>query len=226
MGDRVRVGEVLAAIGAIGLAFLLAFGAWYDYESQPVRAGGDLYVLSGAVGSRYLGWFALLTAAASAASGLVFLARVITSRTTERPMLQAPVAYAFSAFALLVVGLRLILGDPKVTLQASSLASDLRDSGLESLPLETSVALGGWLGLAAIWLIVVGLWIAMSDDRVHAKGPKARTAALLSTVTTRPAPPAGNGGPDADASVVADDALPSEDDLPFNPSIRPSGGPA
>lgn len=234
MGDRIRLGEVLAAIGSIGLIVLLAFGTWYDFSgdggASTVAVGAPayaaLFTASGSVGATYLGWFALLVAIASAVSGLWFVVRSATSRTTERPMLQGPVAYAFTLLAFIVVGLRLLLGNPEYTFDRSDLPFDLpagAKATIDGIPLD--VAPGAWLALFAIWVLLVGLWIAMSDDRTTAKGPKARTAALLGSITTRPAPPAHGGAPGSDASVVADDALPTED-APFNPSIRPSGGPA
>lgn len=233
MGDRIRLGEVLAAIGSIGLTVLLLFGTWYDFSGEDgagtVAVGAPayaaLFTASGSVGATYLGWFALLVAIASAASGLWFVVRSATSRTTERPMLQGPVAYAFSFLAFVVVGLRLLLGNPEYTFEPSELPNGPGAEALKQIGVPLDVAPGAWLALFAIWVLIVGLWIAMSDDRVHAKGPRARTAALLASITTRPAPPSDGGAPGSDASVVADDALPTED-TPFNPSIRPSGGPA
>lgn len=234
MGDRIRLGEVLAAVGSIVLIVQLLFGTWYDFTgdggSGTVAVGAPayaaLFTATGSVGASYLGWFALLLAGASAASGLWFVVRSVTSRTTERPMLQGPVAYAFTLLAFIVVGLRLLLGNPEYTIEPSQLPAGVRGGAREfdlSIPLH--VAPGAWVALFAIWVLLVGLWVAMSDDRVHAKGPRARTAALLGGIATRPAPPANGGSPDSDASVVADDALPTEE-TPFNPSIRPSGGPA
>ncbi len=235
MGDRVRVGELLAAIGSIGLALLLAFGAWFDYESPPVTVrgagggpGGEAFALSGAVGSRYLGWFALLLAAAAAFAGLIYLARVLTSKTSERPMLQAPVAYAFALIALIALTLRLLFGNPTVTLKAADVDPALGAGQFVGLALPTDVALGGWLGLASVFLIVVGTWHAMADERTKSKGARARTEALLAGVTPRAAPLAIAGShPSSDASVVADGAAPTDpSEDPLSPPNRPSGGPA
>lgn len=219
MGDRVRVGEVLTAAGAIVLTVLLFVGVWFEVAEATVvtaRGNGAAFVAAGTAGATQLGWFAFLLACASAASALWFTVRAITSKTTERPMLQGPVAYTFALFALIALFIRLVVAVPDY---------DFTVPGGETLSVPMSVASGGWVALAAVWLIVVGLWTAMSDDRVNAKGPRARTAALLGGIPVRPAPPANGGAPEADASVVADDALPTED-TPFNPSIRPSGGPA
>lgn len=218
MGDRVRVGELLTAAGAIVLTVLLIVGVWFEIDESTVTfrdGAGAAFVAAGTAGARQIGWFAFLLAAASAASALWFMARVLASKTTERPLLQAPVAYAWAIFALVALFVRLVVAVPDYDLDLAG----------ETVAVPMSVAPGAWVAFAAVWLIVVGLWIAMSDDRTTAKGPRARTAALLGSITTRPAPPAHGGAPGSDASVVADDALPTED-APFNPSIRPSGGPA
>lgn len=218
MGDRVRVGELLTAAGAIVLAVLLVVGAWFEIGETTVtneRGNGAGFVAAGTAGAAHLGWFALLLVGASALSALWFMVRVLTSKTTERPLLQGPVAYTFAVFALIALFIRLVIAVPDY---------DFALAG-ETVSVPMAVAPGGWVAFGAVWFIVVGLWTAMSDDRTTAAGPRARTAALLATVTTRPAPPAGGATPSSDASVVADDALPT-DDAPFNPSIRPSGGPA
>lgn len=218
MGDRVRLGEVLVAAGSIVLAVLLVIGAWFEVAEATVkntRGNAAAFVAAGTTGATELGWFALLLAGAGAASALWYIVRVLTAKTTERPMLQAPIAYAWGALAFIALFVRLVIAVPDYEFELAG----------ETLAVPMTVTSGGWIGLAAGWMIVVGLWIAMSDDRVAAKGPKARTAALLASITTRPAPPATGGAPSPDASVVADDALPVED-APFNPSIRPSGGTA
>ncbi len=236
MGDRVRVGELLAAIGTIGLGLLLAFGAWFEFDSSKLGPDRNAakefpamaeYAVTGAVGSSALGWFVQLIAAAAVVAGLVYLFRVLTSRTTERPLLQAPVAYALGALAVIVLALRLWLGDPEYTLSAAELGFDLQSMGEFTLP--TDVALGGWLGLLSAFLIVVGTWIAMSDERTQSKGARARTATLLADMTVRPAPAVFAGShPGTDAGASADDALPTDppDGSPDPSSTRPSGGPA
>ncbi|MFT4034794.1 MAG: hypothetical protein QM679_04365 [Patulibacter sp.] len=187
MSDRFRLGELLATIGTIGLVILLAFGAWLSYEQ--VLPGGE-FAATGAVGVRHIGWFALIAVALAAIAGLIFIVRVLTAATTERPMLQAPVAYASALFALLVCAVRLLIFTPDITVKTGRLARDL---GVSALSVDAQVSLGGWLGLGALLLLVAGTWIAMSDERKDSPAAKARTAALLATVPVRPAPPAGGG---------------------------------
>ncbi|MBJ7472169.1 MAG: hypothetical protein JHD16_12760 [Solirubrobacteraceae bacterium] len=233
MGDRVRVGEVLAAIGSIGLALLLAFGAWFDYESPPVRTSGpgesSVFVLSGAVGARALGWFAVLIAAAAAAAGLVYLFRVLTSKTTQRPMLQAPVAFAFGLLAFFALVFRLVVNSPTVTLKAGDLDPALEAGQFVGLALATDVTFVGWLGLMSATAIMVGTWHAMADDRTTSKAARQRTRDLLDAIPVRPAPPVLAGAhASSDASIVADDQVPTYADDRTDPpsSTSPSGGPA
>ena len=241
MGDRIRFGEILAAIGSVGLAVLLAIGTWYEFDSSrvaPKANAGDSFaptaefVVSGGAGSSHLGWFVLVLAIAAAASSLWFLFRSATSRTTERPLLQGPVAYTFTLLALFAVGLRLLLGDPTYGLDGSDL-----EPGIGQIELPLDVAPGGWVGLFLIYLLLVGLWVSMSDERTDSRGARERTARLLAGVTPRPAPVAGVAAPGpavaapgaaaaakSDAAVVADDAVST--DLPDDSSTSPSGGPA
>lgn len=212
MSDRVRTGELLAAIGAVGLSVLLAFGAWFSYE---VVTPSGRFAITGAVGARHLGWFALLVTALAAIAGVLFLVRVLTSETTERPMLQAPVAYAAALFALIVDLVRMLIFTPDVTVGGGRM--------LPETALPADIALGGWLGLAALLLLVVGTWTAMSDERKNTAASKARTEALLGGIPVRPAPPAG-GTPESDADTVAQDEVPDIASEPASDDDAPSTG--
>lgn len=224
MGDRIRLGELLAAIGAIGLAILLGFGAWYSYDSQNlvVPANAETfrptaeYAISGAVGAAHLGWFALLIVALAAVAGIIFFSRVITlGASPERAVLQAPIAFVASVIAFWVLLVRLVFGRPEVTLDGGQ----ANIVGVDQLPIPTDVALGGWLGLVSVALLAIGTWISMHDDRATSAGAKARTEALLADVPVRSVAHVP-GQADPEASVVADDAAPTDDD----PSTPTSGG--
>lgn len=214
MSDRVRTGELLAAIGAVGLSVLLAFGAWFSYE---VVTPSGRFAITGAVGARHLGWFALLFTIFAAVAGVIYLVRVLTSETTERPMLQAPVAYALALFALIVDLVRMLIFTPEVSVRGGDL--------VRRASFETDIALGGWLGLASLLLLVVGTWTAMSDERKNTEAAKARTAALLGSIPVRPAPPAG-GTPESDADTVAQDEVPDVASEPASDDAPSTGDPA
>lgn len=224
MGDRIRLGELLAAIGAIGLAILLGFGAWYTYDSAGVTAPVKAetvpaqFAVSGAVGASYLGWFALLIVALAGIAGVIFFARVITLRASpERAALQAPIAFVASVFAFFVLLVRLLLGNPEVTLSGEQ----ARLVGIDGVPLPTEVATGGWLGLLCVALLMVGTWIAMHDERTGSEAAKRQTEALLRDVPIR-AVPHVPGHADTEASVVAEGAAPTDDD----PATSTPGGTA
>ena len=214
MGDRIRLGELLAAIGAIGLAILLGFGAWYTYDSAGVSAPAKAetvpaqFAVSGAVGASYLGWFALLIVALAGIAGVIFFARVITlGASPERAVLQAPIAFVASFFAFFVLLVRLLVGQPEVTLSGDQ----ARLVGIADVPLPTEVALGGWLGLLCVALLMVGTWISMHDDRTASPAAKRQTERLLRDVPAR-AVPRVPGHADPESAVVADGAAPTDDD--------------
>ncbi len=212
MSDRFRTGELLAAIGAVALTVLLVFGIWFSYD---VALPDGQSMLSGSVGARHLGWFAVLFTGLAAIAGLLFLVRVVASDTTDRAVLQAPVAFAAALFALIVDLVRVFVFPPDVTIEVGRLAPSL---GVPSLRLGTDLAGGGLLGLLALLFIVVGTWIAMSDERKNTPAARRQTEALLAQSPVRPAPPVGTTS-DSDADVVAQDQTGD----PTEPSTPPTG---
>lgn len=212
MSDRVRIGELLAAFGAVALAVLLIFGSWFSYDFAVPEIG---QAVSGAVGSSHLGWFALLFTALAAIAGLLFLLRVLTSDAPDRPVLQAPIAYAAALFALIIDLVRVFVFPPSVTLQVGELLPSL---GIPELTVDADLSGGGILGLLALLLLVVGTWISMADERKNTSAARAQTEALLAQSPPRPAPPAGPT-PDSDTDVVAQDQLGDASE----PSSPPTG---
>ncbi len=93
---------------------------------------------------------------------------------------------------------------------------------VRSASFETDVALGGWLGLGSLLLLVIGTWTAMSDERKNTAAAKARTETLLSRVPVRPAPPAG-GTPETDADTVAQDQVPDVTSEPASDDAPSTG---
>lgn len=211
MGDRVRIGELLAGVGAIGLALLLGLADWF-------YAKGSISVFSYSVtaGAGRLGWFAWLLVLASAVAGLILIVRVLTAPTTERPMLQAAIVYAISLFTLIVVVIRVLLFLPDIsTAQARA--------QLIGIDLDVGLTTAGWLGILALTLLMVGSWITLNDERDKSAAARARAAALLAEMTVRPAPPA-TGTPDTESAVVAEDAVGTDPvDAPSAPASDTPG---
>lgn len=224
MGDRVRIGELLAAIGTIGLALTVGLLDWFDGSLTASGAGASsIPEQSVGLDAGTLGWFALLILAATFIAGLVYLLRVLTATSPERPMLQAPIAYAFSGFAFLVLLVRLFVFQPGTSIDEVSGDYTLTAAQLTQVTPDVSLAIGAWLGLASVFLLVIGTWYSMADERTGSAAAKRHTADLLKDVPVRPVPHVPAPA-ESEATVVADDAIGTD---PANPSSRPaSGGPA
>jgi hypothetical protein len=227
MGDRIRIGELLAAIGTIGLIVSLAALDWFEgtigFPSNVALVPGEAESIpSVGLDAGALGWFAFATLIVTLLATVVFFIRALTGRGSERAMLQGPIAYAISGFTFLVILVRVLIFQPGSS--ADAVSGDLLLSAelVKVAEVRISVELGGYIGLLSVWLIVVGLWIAISDDRTSSKAAKAQTAALLAASPPRTVP-ADASAPNPDASVVADDAIPTDPSTPADPA---SGGPA
>jgi hypothetical protein len=121
-------------------------------------------------------------------------------------VLQAPIAFFSALVASLVVVPRVVFFSPEVTVEFGDRAREL---GVPSASLPTDVAIGGWLGLLALILLVVGSWISTADERKNTAAAHARTEALLGAIPVRPAPPVGtNPTPETEADAVAQDEVP------------------
>jgi len=227
MSDRFRVGEILAGIGTVLLSMLMLFGQWVGatlaFDHPGLVYGGSPGInamlshanIHASGGVQYLGWFVVLVLAAAALSGLVFLARVATAKSTERPMLQGPIAFSFALLALIVILIDTLLFTPSLNAGLTPLQQTALQLG--HLKLSGSLTTTGWLGVLCLVLMTVGSWIAFSDERTDTAAAKARTEALLRGVVTRPAPPA-----DTPTPVVPD---PAEGlDAEPNPPTAPSDG--
>lgn len=209
LGDRIRLGEQLVLVAVIALLVLLPFGTWFQLGAPNPDRGlpGGVYV-SGTEGAWHLGWFAFAVACVAELAGLVYVVRIFARRTTDRVMLQAPVAFAFGLFATLVVLVRTVLFTPGFD---ETFAVSGRER-VSTVHFDGVVTAGGWLGLIALAVIPLGAWIAMYDERTDSLGAIARTAALLRDVEPRVIAVAsvGTSTPEPEAAVVADDAAPDD----------------
>ncbi len=213
MQDRIRIGELLAGVGAIGLTLLLIFGQWFGIEVTG-RGAVEGVSLSQTAGSDRMGWLLLVLFAASALAGLIFLFRVLTAPTTARVMAQGPVAFAVGSLALIVGLIRLLLFTPDVPWTITAAET------LGVLEFDTGLTTAGYLGLLCLALIPIGSWIAIADERDDTPAARAQTLALLADVPVRPAPPHTDAVPESEAGVVADDAIGTD---PTSPNTPPPG---
>lgn len=179
MGKRYGIADLVAALSTVGFAVMLAIGVWFTY-AVPI-AGNRL--LEGSVGAGDLGWFVILVSGLALLAQVLYVVRLVTARTPERVMLQLPVAFAVSLFALPVLLLRMAF-PPDVTVEAT-----VQRVPVTVTDLPTDAAPGGWLALVLVLLFVLASWRAMADERDQTPQARAQTEALLAGVQPRPAPP-------------------------------------
>ncbi len=228
MGDRVRIGELLAAIGTIGLAVTLGLLDWFEgtlvaKDGTPL---GSQQLSPVGFDAGILGWFAFAILVVAIVAGLVFVLRVLTGRGPERAMLQAPVAFAFAKIAVLTLLVRLFLFQPGVSVDALSGNKLFLAEEVRRYSADVSLAAGAYLGLLFVVLLALGTWLSMQDERTGSAASKAHTAALLKDVPIRPVPHVPAPA-ESEASVVADDAVGTAGtDDPTSPSSPGSEGPA
>jgi hypothetical protein len=139
--SRIRVGEALAAIGAIGL-FVLLFANWFE----------------GAGVSRS-GWSSLGWALIALLVVEVVVALVLVIATVARAKPAIIVGSAVTTAALGIVTLPIALVRVLIT------QPDL-DLGLGNTAVSVQVA--GYLGLVALALTAAGGWITLADERTGA----------------------------------------------------------
>lgn len=209
MKDRFRLGEQLTAIAAVVLLVLLPVGTWFAIGGPEPDRGlpGGVYV-SGAAGATHLGWFAFGVVCLAELAALLFLLRVITAKTTERVMLQAPFTFVIGLFATIVLAVRMLVFTPGFD-ETFSVAGPEHFS---TVHFGATITQGGWLGLLAVAAIPLGAWISMADERLGTEDSYLRTKALVADVPVRRVPGADGvpATPDPSDVVVADDAAPND----------------
>jgi hypothetical protein len=165
---RLRHGELVAAAGATGLVVSL-FLSWFELQGQV----GDRQAYSQldlpATGFSQLGW--VVVAACLLAAALAAVMAVTTAADMPQAILATVLTVVASAIAFGLVVLRIVLDQP-------DLGFDLPGSVVALQP-------GGWLGLAAAAVLLVGAWLALGDERTDAPD------SAYEPPPARPAPPAG-----------------------------------
>lgn len=185
--SRLRSGERLALIGAVGLAVMLPLDWWF-LSTPDARIGAH------ESGLRSLGWFATLLLVAAIGSGLVLAFVTATQRATALPIIFSVLTFVLGFIAVFTIGLRLIF---QPTL------------GVEAGAVDVEIELAAWLGLLAALALGGGGWIAVLDERTDSSLALEQTEEVL-RVRGAPQPPpprdnpAGPGRPDA----LADPAKP------------------
>jgi hypothetical protein len=138
---RIRLGEALAAIGAIGL-FVLLFADWFE--------GGGV----SRSGWSSLGWgLVVLLVAVMAVAAVMVVSTVARAK---------PAIIVGSAVTTAVVG---IVTLPIALLRVLVTQPDL-DLGLGNG--DVTIQTAGYLGILALALITAGAWITLADERTDA----------------------------------------------------------
>jgi hypothetical protein len=138
---RIRRGEALLGIGAIGLLGLM-FADWFS--------GGG----TSCTGWSSLGWALVAMIVALIAMALVTVATTVAPVRPAVPVAAGVITAAFSILTLLVALVRVLVAQPDLGLGLSNAA--------------VSIDTAGYLGLVALVLIVAGAWITIGDERTGA----------------------------------------------------------
>jgi hypothetical protein len=138
---RIRLGEALAAIGAIGL-FVLLFADWFE--------GGGV----SRSGWSSLGWgLVVLLVAVMAVAAVMVVSTVVRAK---------PAIIVGSAVTTAVVGIVTLL----IALLRVLVTQPDLDLGLGNGAVTIQTA--GYLGILALALITAGAWITLADERTDA----------------------------------------------------------
>ncbi len=183
---RLRVGELLAGVGAVLLFVLLSLD-WAKPETSVLRdPGADLprsldTIADRAVGAfvdrlaqsgfSTLGWLPVAMLIVLIALAITLVVVTVTERETPVLAVVAAVATTFWALVVFVVlFFRLTLGQP--------------DLGLALPDDRVNMLAPAWLGLLTVAVIGAGGWLTLRDDRLDSP------VSVPPEVPVRPVPPA------------------------------------
>lgn len=169
---RLRLGEILAAVSAVGL--LVVLGAdWFELRSQVAVVGAT------STGYASLGWFADALLIFAALCCLALAVATVRERQPSTPVAIQTLTVVATFVALVCVALRLIF--------QPSLGVGADDTRVDLLP-------GAYLGLAFTLLMFVGAWLSIGDERTGSRFAKEQTDRVLNLPgVDRPVPLNGEG---------------------------------
>jgi hypothetical protein len=138
---RIRLGEALAAVGAIGL-FVLLFADWFE--------GGGV----SRSGWSSLGWGLVVLLVAVMAVAAVMVVSTVARAKPAIIVGSAVTTAVVGVVTLLIALLRVLVTQPDL------------DLGLGNG--DVTVQTAGYLGIVALALIAAGGWITLADERTDA----------------------------------------------------------
>lgn len=156
--SRLRLGEILAAVAAVGL--LVVLGAeWFELRSRVAVVGAS------STGYASLGWFADALLIFAALCCVALAVATVFERAPRVPVALQTLAVVSSFVALVCVALRLIF--------QPSLGVGADDTSVDLMP-------AAYLGLAFSVMMFVGSWISIGDERTSSRASQAQTERVLS----------------------------------------------
>lgn len=168
---RLRAGEILAAVAAVGL--LVVLGAdWFELRSRVAIVGAS------STGYASLGWFADALLIFAALCCLALAAATVTERAPRMPVALQTLAVVSSLVGVICVALRLVF--------QPSLGVGADDTSVDLLP-------GAYLGLTFSLLMFVGSWISIGDERTGSRFSREQTERVLSLPGVERAVPLTDG---------------------------------
>lgn len=210
---RIRRGELLVLLGLIGLIASL-FLSWFDVRpaadgvlqdsilfTSPDGGSGDplLGVLDdvsagwGVLGHPWLEFLAITGIAWVAV--LVLAVRAGRGRSTYGALVSLVLAIPLTALVLLLTLIRTVLATPSASLEDVDAVGFGNIDRLRDVTFDLTPSVGTWIGLASLLIGLVGLWVAMADDRTSAaesaeEPPPASPIPEPRPVASEQAPPA------------------------------------
>jgi hypothetical protein len=180
--SRLRSGELVALLGAVALAVLLALD-WFAISTPQA----DLRAHES--GIRALGWLAALLLLAAITLAIALAVATATQRAPAVPVVLGVLTVALGILATLAILVRLVL-QPGLGVDAGNADVDLRWPA--------------YAGLLAALLLTAGAWRAMGDERTDAPDSLAQRREVLAAAGVRPAPPRSAAIPRGPADPLAD----------------------
>lgn len=155
---RLRSGEIIAAVAAVGL--LVVLGAdWFELRSRVAVVGAT------STGYASLGWFADALLIFAALSCLALAATTVFERAPVTPVGVQTVTVVATFIGLICVALRLVF-QPGLGVGAD-------DTSVDLLP-------GAYLGLLFSLLMFAGAWRSIGDERTSSRFSLEQTERVLS----------------------------------------------
>lgn len=198
--QRLRRGEAVVLLGLIGLLGSL-FLEWFRSGAYSGRTGERIDVITfgtssptdviigsqdgwGTLGHPWIELLVVFVLAIVVVLGIAL--RSGAGRSTYAAVISLVVTSALGVVVLVATALRALAFRPGV------------DVGTPAgvVTIHPSPAIGAWIGLAGLLVALVGLWLAMADDRTDAEESDVPRPPARRVPPPRPAPQAEPGAPD------------------------------